>query len=296
VTRSGIGCNALLGGGTRRNELETPRIVCRFSCGAASAVATKLALAKYGDTHDVQIINAFVKEEDADNRRFLADCERWFGRPVTVLRDTRYGASTLEVFRQRRYMKGLSGAPCSKYLKRVLLDGWSQPGDVAVMGYDCSEVERYMDFRAHNPGVACEAPLIDNGLTKHDVLAMVARAGIELPLMYRLGYRNANCKGCVKGGERYWRAIREDFPADFEAVAAVQDEIGPGASFLRFRSGPRKGQRMSLRELPEGKTDRTEDFGSCSFYCHAAEAVIDPPPNSNSTTDRHLIPQPNPAA
>ena len=36
------------------------RIVCQFSCDAASAVATKLALAEYGSTHDVQIINAFT--------------------------------------------------------------------------------------------------------------------------------------------------------------------------------------------------------------------------------------------
>ena len=64
-----------------------PRVVCQFSCGAASAVATKLALAQYGETNEVEIINAFIAEEDDDNRRFLADCERWFGRTVTVLRD-----------------------------------------------------------------------------------------------------------------------------------------------------------------------------------------------------------------
>ena len=82
------------------------RIVCQFSCGAASAVATKLALAQYGKTRDVQIINAFIKQEHEDNRRFLTDCETWFGRKVTVLRDEQYGASTVEVFRRRQFMKG----------------------------------------------------------------------------------------------------------------------------------------------------------------------------------------------
>ena len=51
------------------------RIVSRFSCGAASAVATKLILAEYGAARDVQIINAFIEQEHPDNRRFLADCE-----------------------------------------------------------------------------------------------------------------------------------------------------------------------------------------------------------------------------
>jgi len=69
------------------------RRVCQFSCGAASAVATKLTLAEFPDA---VIINAFVKEENEDNRRFLADCEKWFERTVHVLRDEKYGASTDE--------------------------------------------------------------------------------------------------------------------------------------------------------------------------------------------------------
>jgi hypothetical protein len=63
------------------------RIVAQFSCGAASAVATKLALAQHGD--NCVILNAFLLEEHQDNRRFAADCERWFGRSITVLRDER---------------------------------------------------------------------------------------------------------------------------------------------------------------------------------------------------------------
>ncbi|RML73278.1 hypothetical protein APX70_04692, partial [Pseudomonas syringae pv. maculicola] len=60
------------------------------------------------------------------------------------------------------------------------------------------------------------APLIDRGLGKEDCKAMIQRAGIELPVMYRMGYDNANCIGCVKSGEGYFRAIREDFPEQFE--------------------------------------------------------------------------------
>jgi len=45
-------------------------------------------------------------------------------------------------------------------------------------------------------------------------------------MMYRLGYDNANCPACVKGGEGYFRAIREDFPEWFEELAAVQESIG----------------------------------------------------------------------
>lgn len=246
------------------------RIVAQFSCGAASAVATKLALARYGATHDVQIINAFLLEEHTDNRRFAADCEGWFGRPITVLRDERDGASVVRVFKRKQYMMGPMGAPCSRALKRDLLNKWQQPGDVMVFGYTAEEADRLDDFRERNPDRSVIAPLIDAGLGKADCKAMVQRAGIELPLMYRLGYDNANCIGCVKGGEGYWRAIREDFPDQFEANCLLQDEIGPGSWFLRYRGGPRKGERFPLRDLPGGEPRRNEALPSCSFFCEMA--------------------------
>lgn len=248
----------------------TERVVCQFSCGAASAVATKLAIAQYSQ-HELVVVNAYIREEDADNRRFLADCERWFGRDVLVLSDLKYGASTVEVFRRERYMVGPHGAPCSRALKRRLLDSIKRSNDIVVFGYDASEADRFDEFRENNPGMRAVAPLIERGLMKEDCKAMVERAGIELPLMYRLGYHNANCKGCVKGGEGYWRAIREDFPDAFAELARVQQDIGPGANFLRHRSGPLKGQRFSLLELPVGPAMRNEALPSCSFFCEIAE-------------------------
>lgn len=247
------------------------RIVSQFSCGAASAVATKLALAKYGRTYDFHIVNAFLQEEHADNRRFAADCERWFGRAITVLRDEKYGASVVKVFKSKQFLKGPMGAPCSRELKRKVLDAWKLPGDIMVFGYTAEEEDRLDDFRERNPDIRVLAPLIDAGLGKEDCKAMVDRAGLVLPIMYRMGYDNANCIGCVKGGEGYWRAIREDFPEYFEAICLLQDEIGPGSWFLRYRSGPRKDERFPLRDLPPGPAVRNEGLPSCSFFCEMAE-------------------------
>lgn len=115
-----------------------PRVVSQFSCGAASAVATKLMLAETPADQCV-ILNAFIVEEHADNRRFLADCEKWFGHPITVVRDTKYGASTHEVWRRKRYMKGPKGAPCSLELKRKVLAAASLPDDIWVVGFTSEE-------------------------------------------------------------------------------------------------------------------------------------------------------------
>jgi hypothetical protein len=249
----------------------TARIVCQFSCGAASAVATKLALATYGATRDVLILNAFLMEEHQDNRRFALDCQTWFGRDLTVMRDEKYGASTIEVFRKRQYMMGPYGAPCTGQLKQKLLRTIEQPGDIIVLGYTMEEMDRLDDFRERYQDRPVLAPLVDAGLSKEDCKAMVLRAKIDLPAMYLLGYDNANCIGCVKGGEGYWRAIREDFPAQFEVNCLVQDEIGEGSWFLRYRSGPLIGQRFPLRDLPVGPARRNEKMPSCSFFCEIAE-------------------------
>lgn len=246
-------------------------MVCRFSCGAASAVATKLILAQYAPA-EVLIVNAFVKEEHEDNRRFLADCERWFGRAVQTLRNEKYDASTHEVWRRERFMKGERGAPCSLKLKRQLLASVAQAGDINVIGYTKEERDRADDLEQNFRSENFYFPLIERDLSHDDCLAIVDRAGLVLPLMYRMGYSNANCIGCVKGGQNYWQRIRRDFPTQFVQIQAIQEDIGPGAYFLQHRSGPRKGERMSLAELPPGDGNLAEEPSfSCSFFCVLAE-------------------------
>lgn len=247
------------------------RMVCQFSCGAASAVATKLILAAY-DPADVLIVNAFLKNEHKDNRRFLADCEKWFSHPITVVRDVKYGADTHEVWRKKRFMKGRYGAPCSGELKRKVLGVLSLIGDMNVVGFTREEADRFDELRDAFPEKDWKAPLIERDLGKEDCLAIIDRVGIELPMMYRLGYDNANCIGCPKGGQAYWQNIREDFPEEFVQIQTIQEGIGPGANFLRFRSGPRLNERMSLAELPAGRGNmKLEPSFNCSFFCQMAE-------------------------
>src|ERR1041385_1921736 len=87
------------------------RVICRFSCGAASAVATKLALRKYGHER-VEITYCDPGSDHPDNKRFLADCEQWFGKPVTVFRSEKY-VDTWAVWKGERFIVSRRGAPCT---------------------------------------------------------------------------------------------------------------------------------------------------------------------------------------
>ena len=61
-----------------------------FSCGAASAVAAKKTIEKYGEGYNVIIVNNPVVNEHPDNERFLQDCEKWFGQKIIKAINSEY--------------------------------------------------------------------------------------------------------------------------------------------------------------------------------------------------------------
>jgi hypothetical protein len=239
------------------------RVISWFSCGAASAVATKIAISE--SKTPVEVVYCHVKEEHPDNMRFLKDCEAWFGQPITILEDEKYHGSIYEVFLKRKYIVGVQGAPCTMFLKKEVRKRYEKPGDVQVFGYTAEEEDRVERFMDANNDVKLWSVLVEKGLTKQDCLAIVDRAGIELPAMYKLGYINNNCVGCVKGGLGYWNKIRVDFPDAFTKMAQTERLLG--VKILKS-----KGERIYLDELPVGAGDYpTEVSIECGIFCHMAE-------------------------
>lgn len=246
----------------------TGRIIVWFSCGAASAAAAKIVLGMNRGRRPLVIAYTKVVNEHPDNMRFLADCERWFNYPITILSNLEYGGNIHEVFRRTRYLVGPTGAACTRLLKKDVRKQFQRPDDSHVFGYTAEEQDRLDSFIDANNGVDVRAPLIARGLTKADCLAMVAKAGIELPEMYRLGYINNNCIGCVKGGAGYWNKIRKDFPDAFERMARVEEELGRTINVTRI-GGVRK--RISLRELdPNAGNYEAEPSIECGIACELA--------------------------
>jgi len=242
------------------------RLVCWFSCGAASAVATKLAINQYEFTHEIVVARCIVKEEHPDNERFAADCEKWFGVPITNLIAAEYDGSVYGVIQKRKYISGIQGAPCTMLLKKKVREDFQLPTDIHVFGYCAEEQERYDNFLDSN-NINCLVPLIDRGVTHPDCLGMLENAGIELPTMYKLGYQHNNCIGCVKAtGAGYWNKIRVDFPDQFWRMAGASRALGVKMT----RDG---ATRIFLDELREG-TGRYQDEPEiqCGAFCELAEA------------------------
>lgn len=239
------------------------RIVCWFSCGAASAVATKLAIAENAGKLPLVIAYTEVIEEHPDNKRFLAECEKWFGQEIVILGNDHYKRSIYETFKTSA-MNIRGAAPCTRVLKKTVRERFEQVGDRQVFGYTAEEQQRYDRFIDANNEVDIWVPLIDRGLGKEDCLAMLRNAGIELPAMYRMGYHNNNCIGCVKGGMGYWNKIRVDFPEHFERMAKLE----------RFKKQTIFKDRYLDEMKPTDGNYPEEQNIECSIFCQMAEQEI----------------------
>lgn len=264
------------------------RVVSWFSCGAASAVATKLALQE----GPVTIAYCEVREEHPDNKRFLKDCEKWFGQEIVVLGNDEYDRSIYEVFKRTRYLVGPGGARCTGELKKRVREQFQEPGDIHVFGYTSEEEHRLDRFLDAN-NVEVKAPLIERQLSKSDCLAMVLNAGIELPAMYQW-FANNNCVGCVKAsGPGYWKMIEREFPDMFKQMNNAEKLLGRsvckidmktvakkypeqyealGSPPVRSEKGGSVYWRPQLHELPadiEPKDDSRDV--QCGIFCHMAE-------------------------
>ena len=245
------------------------RHVVWFSCGGPSFVTTQLVLKEHSDA---KIFRIDPKAEHEDNERFIRDTERLLGITIEQFCSEKFNGP-LDVVRKVRYINGPTGAPCTGMLKKAVRYRVQCPDDVQYFGYAADERERAERFMCMFPEINAKFPLIEKGITKAQTLGMLWQNGIELPMMYRLGYHNNNCIGCVKGGKGYWNKIRRDFPLRFEETAKVEREIGHSCINGTF-----------LDELdPEAGNYRDMEI-NCDFVCTMATQDL-----TKAETDQTII-------
>lgn len=241
-------------------------IVVWFSCGAASAVAAKETLEKYGKDNIVRIVNNPIANEDSDNQRFLKDVEKWLGVTIETAVNPKFESNDCnEVWKKRRFMSSPYGAPCTLELKKAARQLWeaNNPHDYMVLGFTAEEKQRHENF-IKSERENCLPILIEAGITKQKCFEAIQNAGIELPRIYKLGYPNANCVACVKAtSPTYWNHVRKMHPHIFEERAKLSRELG--ARLVRV-----KGKRLFLDELDPkaaGRPMKSLKVIDCGIFC-----------------------------
>ena len=250
------------------NVKDTDKIAVWFSCGAASAVALKLTVDKYGADR-VRAVNNPVANEHEDNRRFLRDVSEWVGIEIEDAKNPKYpDADCVDVWDDKKAMsiivpgKG-SIAPCTDKLKKDARYEWERHNHVDwhVLGFTADEKKRHARFVMSERENVLPI-LIDAGMSKEDCWTMLRSAGVDLPEMYKLGYPNANCIGCVKAtSPTYWNLVRKTHPEVFRQRAEQSRRLG--AKLVRV-----KGERIQLDELDPKAVGRSlKSMPDCGIFC-----------------------------
>lgn len=193
-----------------------------FSGGVTSAVAIKKALEL---KHSLVVIYFETGAHHVDHERFIADCEKWYNQKIIVVRNKKY-KNLWDVLEKHHHLNSPYGADCTNILKKEMrqkIEGMID-FDFQVFGfeYEKRQIKRAERFKEQYPDSKPLFPLIDMNLNKKDCMEILINNNIDLPQMYKLGYSNSNCIGCVKGGMGYWNKIRIDFPEVFEKMCKIE--------------------------------------------------------------------------
>lgn len=209
-------------------------ILAWWSAGVTSAVACKMALEMYDN---VKLYYIKINTAHPDNERFKADCEKWYACKIETLQSKDF-KDQFEVIEKTGAINTPTGAPCTLNLKKNVRFDFERLHEINLFNscgilnqvwgfeYDKEQINRAIRHGQQYPGTKPLFPLIEKGITKENCAGYLMSVGIELPLMYKLGYNNNNCIGCVKGGMGYWNKIRVDFPPVFNRMAKLERQIG----------------------------------------------------------------------
>lgn len=247
-------------------------IVCWWSGGITSAVACKIALDLFMDKNNCKVIMIDTGNEDEDTYRFKIDCEKWYGLNIEIISGIGENYDSIQdVWIKHKSLNVATGAICSTQLKRKVREDWQKINeyDYQVFGFefDKKEFNRADGLHKNHPKAKSIYPLLMMGYNKDYCLEIVKEAGIEIPRMYQLGFRNNNCfgTGCVQGGIGYWQKMERDFPDKFESMAEMEHKLtslkgepvtmlknqSNESKFLVLETGIKYNQFIFLKKHPE---------------------------------------------
>lgn len=243
--------------------------VVSLSGGTSSFLAAHRVVERLG-RESVVLLFADTMMEDEDLYRFNDDTAAYLGMPITRIAD---GRTPWEVFKDERFLGNARVDPCSKILKRKLLDKWvreNSPGAIRYVGYDCFEGHRLAEMRAAKPQSRWDAPLMwDPPLCKERVQEQVVAMGLIPPRLYAMGFPHNNCGGfCVKAGQASFALLLRVMPERYAYHEAkeqeMRDMLGDVAILRDRRGGTTKPLTLAaLRQRIEANDYDRFDYGGC---------------------------------
>lgn len=247
--------------------------IISFSGGMGSFAEAKACVDKFGK-ENVTLLFADTMMEDEDLYRFKDECVVFLGCELVTIAD---GRTPFEVFKDEKFMGNSRVDPCSKILKRDLLNKWFkknyQPEEAEMhLGIDYSEEHRLVRVKERMIPYIYRSTLVEDGRIIHKDFS--EQFGIERPRLYNWKLGHNNCGGfCIKAGLGHYKALFEASPeryAEFEAKEAdVYETIGAVYPFLK-KTEDKVLRRLTLKQYREEYLEPnlvlpedSQEYGGC---------------------------------
>jgi hypothetical protein len=247
-------------------------------------MAAKRVAEQHG-TDDLILLFADTKTEDEDLYRFIHEAAENIGGELVIVAD---GRDVWQVFFDSRFLGNSRVDPCSRILKRELLDNWikerfAPPNVTCYIGIDWSEEHRFTRLRERKMPYVWKAPLCDPPyINKIQMLEALKAEGIEPPRLYSLGFPHNNCGGfCIKAGQSQFKKLLQEFPERYAYHEGKEQEIRAylGRDDISILRRMVKGVRhnLTLKELREelqtGQKIDEFDWGGCGCFIDEPEEI-----------------------
>lgn len=229
--------------------------VISYSGGLSSHLAAHRIIEEAGPDRCV-LLFADTRCEDEDLYRFVAEGSDALGCRLVRVAD---GRDIWQVFKDERFLGNSRIDPCSRILKRELLDQWKSENahDAAwVIGYTVCEPSRFDKFKARHPNA--RAPLMEPPTIKsQDVAGEFSSMfpTLRAPRLYAMGAKHNNCGGgCVKAGQKHFDWLRRTLPEVYakweRGEQELREYLGKDVTILTDRRGGEK-KPLSLKQFRE---------------------------------------------
>lgn len=230
------------------------RVIVALSGGIASAWCGEWALREFPKDKVILYFND-TKWEHKDLYRFLKDLEKFWKHEITYDSD---GRSVEDVFFDSNAIANDRMPFCSRILKAERLQKFYEHNDLIIFGIGIKEkhrAERIINVYKNvsettGKNVFLRFPLIQNKVTEQEMKSWLKSINIEMPELYKLGFKHNNCSGgCVRATIKQWihlyKVLPEIYSQREQAEENVREYLSKDVSILA------EGTLKSIRERLE---------------------------------------------
>lgn len=226
------------------NDQVKPRLSISFSGGRSSAVMTRLCLLEFANTHTIVVTFANTGCEHEATLEFVRDCDLHWGfntvwleaviggkgvGPRAKIVDFATASRDGKPFEDAIKKHGIfnpANPNCTNRLKIEVMEsylksiGWDRGSYSTAIGIRADEMDR-VSPRASQMRVIY--PLVNAGIGKKQVAAMMAQAAFDLRLP---GDHYGNCVWCWKKSMRKLLTVAKHTPEAFDFPARMERDHG----------------------------------------------------------------------